>query len=104
MKSDTEFMNRSRMPGSTRRDFLALSAIGALVKQTTLARSDETRGLYRDYARCLPDYLSDLADAAYKRRNSEIAKLTTPAAIKSRQKWVSETFWKLVGGMPKRTP
>src|SRR5207249_10379923 len=26
------------------------------------------------------------------------------AAIQARQKWVRETFWKLAGGMPERTP
>ena len=67
-------------------------------------RPPKPSGLYRDYSRCLPDYLHDLADAAYALRNAEIAKLTTPAAIEARQQWVSETFWKLVGGMPERTP
>src|SRR5207249_1545945 len=32
------------------------------------------------------------------------AKLTTPAAIHARQKWVRETFWKLAGGIPEPTP
>src|SRR5437899_12974010 len=59
---------------------------------------------YRDYSRCLPDYLRELAQRAYTARNREIAKLTTPAAIQARQKWVRETFWKLAGGMPERTP
>src|SRR6266700_808793 len=59
---------------------------------------------YRDYSRCLPDYLRDLAQRAYTARNRELAKLTTPAAIQARQKWVRETFWKLAGGMPERTP
>ena len=59
---------------------------------------------YRDYSRCLPDYLRDLAQRAYAARNREIAKLTTPAAIHARQKWVRETFWKLAGGMPEPTP
>ena len=36
---------------------------------------------YRDYARCLPDYLRAQAERAYSRRNSAIAKLTTEAAI-----------------------
>jgi len=59
---------------------------------------------YRDYSRCLPDFLRDLAQRAYTARNREIAKLTTPAAIQARQKWVRETFWNLAGGMPERTP
>lgn len=58
---------------------------------------------YRDYSRCLPDYLRDLAGRAYQVRNREILKLTTPAAIRERQRWARETFWKLIGGMPERT-
>ena len=59
---------------------------------------------YRDYSRCLPDYLRDLAEGAYRARNRAIAGLTTPAAVAERQRWVRDTFWKLAGGMPERTP
>ena len=59
---------------------------------------------YREYARCLPDFLRDLASRAYQERNREIAKLTSAEAIRERQKWVRTTLWKLVGGMPQRTP
>ena len=59
---------------------------------------------YRDYSRCLADYLGDLARQAYARRNVEIARLKTPEAIRARQRWVRDTFWKLAGGMPERTP
>jgi dienelactone hydrolase len=59
---------------------------------------------YRDYSRCLPDYLRDLAARAYSLRSREIAKLTTPEAIRARQRRVREIFWQLVGGMPERTP
>src|SRR5437867_3088746 len=45
-----------------------------------------------------------MADRAYHLRKQEIAKLTTTAAIRDRQRWVRETFWKLVGGTPERTP
>src|SRR5215813_12702324 len=81
-----------------------MAATGALLKPSAVAQISDPKGLYRDYARCLPDFLSDLAEAAYKLRNTEIAGLTTSAAIRARQQWVSETFWKLVGGMPERTP
>jgi dienelactone hydrolase len=87
----------------TRREFLALTATGALLEPSAMVQTTDPRGLYRDYARCLPDFLSDLAEAAYQRRNAEIAKLTTSAAVRVRQQWVRETFWKLVGGMPERT-
>ena len=59
---------------------------------------------YRDYSRCFPDYLHDLAREAFDRRSAEIAKLTSPAAIAKRQQWVRESFWQLAGGKPERTP
>lgn len=59
---------------------------------------------FRVYARCLPDYLSRLASAAYERRNAALAAVTTPAAARARQLWVRENFWKLAGGEPERTP
>src|SRR4051812_17238662 len=104
MKSEDIFIKNELVSMPTRREFLALTAAGALLKQSAGAQTTDPRGLYRDYARCLPDFLSDLAEAAYKLRNTEIARLTTSAAIRVRQQWVSETFWKLVGGMPERTP
>ena len=78
----------------TRRTALAL-AIGSIT-----GRADVR---YRQYPRCFPDYLSRLAREAYNRRNTAIAKLTDPAAIKERQRWVRETFWKLTGGVPERS-
>ena len=68
------------------------------------APTNTPTNIYRDYSHCLPDYLRDLAEKAYQSRNRAIARLTTPAAIRERQRWVTETFWSLVGGMPERTP
>src|ERR1051326_2931041 len=59
---------------------------------------------YPEYARCLPDYLTRLARQAYEKRNTAIARLTTRDAILARQHWVRETFWKITGGQPERTP
>ena len=59
---------------------------------------------YRDYSRCLPDYLRDLAAEAYRKRNTALAKLVTPQAIQARQRWVRATFWSLAGAAPERTP
>jgi hypothetical protein len=59
---------------------------------------------YRDYFRCLPDFLKELGAHAYEARNQKIAALTTPAAVRQYQQWSRETFWKLVGGAPERTP
>ena len=59
---------------------------------------------YRDYSRCLPDYLRTLAAEARALRERETATLATPERIRARQKWVRDTFWRLVGGQPERTP
>jgi dienelactone hydrolase len=59
---------------------------------------------YRDYARCLPDYLSSLAAAVYSRRNQRLAALRTPADIRSYQAWARTTFTRLVGTLPERSP
>jgi len=59
---------------------------------------------YREYWRCLPDYLAGLAVDAYRRRSARIAKLTTPAAIREYQEWARATFLKLAGPLPERTP
>jgi cephalosporin-C deacetylase-like acetyl esterase len=59
---------------------------------------------YREYARCLPDYLADLAADAYARRNGRLASLTTPAAIHDYQAWARRTFQQLAGALPERTP
>lgn len=77
-----------------------MSAMGTLLGRHAGAQSI----MYRDYSRCLPDYLRELAERAYQSRNRAISSLTTPAAIEQRQRWVTATFWKLVGAMPERTP
>jgi len=59
---------------------------------------------YRDYSRCLPDYMTALATEAYRRRSERIAKLTTPAAIREYQSWVRATFLEIAGALPERTP
>lgn len=92
------------MPTKSRREVLAMAAMGALLRRNAGAQQGVPSIMYRDYSRCLPDYLRDLAERAYQSRNRAISSLTTPAAIRERQRWVTETFWTLVGGMPERTP
>src|SRR5215467_10185684 len=58
---------------------------------------------YREYAKCLPDYLTALADEAYTRRNARIAALRTPDDIRKYQAWARTTFHKLAGRLPERT-
>ncbi len=77
----------------TRRSLLCtLPAIGCLGQE------------YRDYSRCLPDVLRRLAADAYARRSVAIGALTTASRIEERRQWARATFWKLIGGMPERTP
>ncbi|PYV89706.1 MAG: hypothetical protein DMG05_12980 [Acidobacteria bacterium] len=87
----------------TRRQFLSFPAVFAIARGLGPAQNVFSGVAYRDYSRCLPNYLRDLAAISYHRRNAAIAKLTAPEAVQARQRWVRETFWKLVGGMPERT-
>jgi len=88
----------------TRRQLLSLPAATALGRLPIPAQSDFPGVLYREYARCLPDFLRGLAAEAYQARNLEIAKLISPDTIRQRQQWARETFWQVAGGMPRRTP
>ncbi len=91
-----------RLRACSRREWLLGAAACALVPK--LRASDLSGFYYRDYSKSLPDYLSMLARTAYDKRNAQLAMLTTPAAIRERQHWVRQTFWKLIGGEPERTP
>jgi dienelactone hydrolase len=84
--------------------FAALSAASSPGGQRTATAASYPGVAYRDYSRCLPDFLDELAAHAYEARNQKIAALTTPAAVRRYQQWSRETFWKLVGGAPERTP
>jgi len=84
----------------TRRAFVGSAA--ALAGSVRRAAADPIA--YRDYSRCLPNYLTALVTAAYRRRSERIAKLTTPAAIRDYQSWARATFLKLAGALPERTP
>jgi cephalosporin-C deacetylase-like acetyl esterase len=86
-----------------RRDFL-FAASGLSAAAPALAQLVHSRISYPDYSRCLPDYLRRLATEAYEKRNAALAKLTSAESIRARQQWVRETFWKLTGGEPDRTP
>ncbi len=59
---------------------------------------------YRNYSRCLPDYLHDLAWSLAKARQSELTKLVSPELVIERQKWARQTFWRLIGGGFEKTP
>src|SRR5256885_1061224 len=59
---------------------------------------------YREYARCLPDYLAAQAADAWRRRNSRISGLKTPPEVREYQSWARRNFPELAGGLPERTP
>jgi dienelactone hydrolase len=84
--------------------FAALSSTSLPEGKRVAAATSYPGVVYRDYFRCLPDFLDELAAHAYEARNQQIAKLTTPTAVRQRQQWSRETFWKLAGGKPERTP
>ena len=84
----------------TRRTWLALSAAASLRAQDLPYPGVN----YRNYARCLPDYLKSLAGGAYERRLGAVKNLTTPVAIAERQRWARQTFWSLIGGELQKTP
>ena len=85
----------------TRRTWLALSTAASLPAQESRAYPGVA---YRNYARCLPDYLKTLAQTAYTRRRAELEKLVTPELIAERKRWARQSFWSLIGGQPERTP
>lgn len=84
--------------------FAALSAASSSPEGRVASGAHYPGVSYRDYFRCMPDFLDELAARAYEARNQQIATLTMPAAVRRRQQWSRETFWKLVGGEPERTP
>lgn len=90
-------------PMMTRRQLFTLAGASALTGPLQAMQSGPSVR-YRDYSRCLPDYVSAQAEHSYRLRNAAIAKLATEAAIRERQRWVTRTFWMLNGGMPERTP
>jgi dienelactone hydrolase len=94
------------MPDFSRRDILSGAMTLALQPglKAKVNAAPLSGSYYRDYSRCLPDYLSGLAREAYQKRNRQLSLLTNVETIRKRQAWVRETFWKLVGGKPERTP
>src|SRR5438105_9843510 len=90
----------------TRRDLLALLGVGSAINLRKITGQEVPNAgtPYRDYSRRLPDFLSSLAQEAYDKRNAELSKLTTASAIATRQRWATETLWRLAGGQPERTP
>ena len=91
-------------PKLTRRALLSAAASIAPTVYAQNSRESYPGVSYRNYSRCLPDHLHDLAWFYAKARQTELAKLTTPESIVDRQKWARQTFLKLIGGAFERTP
>jgi dienelactone hydrolase len=90
------------MGSLSRRGFLR-SVIGV----PFLAAADDKRYpgvVYRNYPKCLPDYLRGLAAAAYEKRSTALAKLVSAEAVQQRQRMVRKTLIDLIGGLPDKTP
>lgn len=92
-----------------RREFFGSLLLGGVLNSVVpgrlLARDKEFPGTrFREYSRCLPDFLSGLARDAVRARDVELAKLTSPSAVETRQRWARQTLWRLIGGEPERTP
>ena len=60
----------------TRREMMSLAAAGVSLRGR-LGAAELPGFYYRDYSRCLPDYLSSLARSAYEKRNRAIAEACT---------------------------
>jgi dienelactone hydrolase len=89
-----------RVAGATRREALFLP----LLPLSLYAQTRFPGVAYRDYTRCLPDYLGRLAAEARSRRLQSLESLTSADAVRARQKWARRTFIDLIGPLPEKTP
>src|SRR5690242_1646037 len=95
-------VSRQVVGSCSRREWLSAAAMLAVATRSKAA--DLSGFYYRDYSRCLPDYLAGLAQKAYEKRVADLSALHDTASVRQRQAWVRKTFWKLIGGEPERTP
>jgi dienelactone hydrolase len=88
----------------TRRDLLAALAASPLLSRAIAQDPVEFPGVaYRDYPRCLPDYLRGLAAAAREKRNAALKEIDSTNAVRERQQWVRKTLIELIGKFPQKT-
>src|SRR5438132_87880 len=88
----------------TRRDVLAAMAMSPLLSRAVAQDPVEFPGVaYRDYPRCLPNYLRGLAAAAREKRNAALKEIVSTNAVRERQQWVRETLIELIGEFPQKT-
>jgi len=97
-------MSRSlRERNVTRRELIAVAAGAAAPLRNARAAAQPELSLH-NYSNCAPEHLIALARAARERRQRALSAIRDPVAIAERQRWARETFWKLIGGEPQRTP
>src|SRR2546423_6531316 len=89
----------------TRRAFFkgAIAAVSLFAQSSRAQLSDFPGTPYRNYPRCLPDYLRGLAATARAKRNASLARLGTIQNIRDRQAWARRTLLELIGGLPEKT-
>lgn len=84
------------MPFATRRAFLW----GALSAPSLWPFAEVP---YRNYSRCLPDFLRRVAAAAAAKREADLGKIRSAEDVKERQRWVRQTLAQLIGAFPEKT-
>ena len=94
-------MARTGGGAMTRRELFGALAAAAAIRSASAQDGAEIR--YREYARCLPDYVERLAAEAYARRNARIAGVGTAEAVHDYQAWARRTFLEVTGVLPERT-
>lgn len=87
-----------------RRGFLTTTVVSVVAAQAARLRAEYPGVAYRAYHRCLPDFTAELAARARLVREERLAAVRTPEAVGACRNWVRSQFWRMVGGMPERTP
>ncbi len=82
----------------------AASAVAPALLPAAASAPALSGSYYRDYSRCLPDFLAGLAREAYTSRHHALARLTTAKAVEERQDWARKILWDVIGGSLERTP
>src|SRR5690349_21068050 len=90
-------MTLRKIAGATRREVM-------LLPLSLYAQARFPGVAYRDYSRCLPGYLANLAADARARRLRSFAGLTNADAVRARQRWARRTLVDLIGPFPDKTP
>ncbi|MCS6953334.1 MAG: acetylxylan esterase [Bryobacteraceae bacterium] len=89
---------------------LAVFSLATLCALTAAAQTAERLDFlaghpdFREVSRMLPDYCRRIASEHLAARRRQIARLTGPADIEARRRYVREKMMRALGGFPERTP